>query len=185
MRPTPKITLASLWGLAGVVLLLGGAVARLAPIAWRGIDSGLAGWQWAALLGIVVFMGYSEGYRGFQKGFSPRVAARVRYLATHPSLPRSLLAPLFCMGYFHATRRRQITSLVLTGAIVLLVVAVRFLPQPWRGLLDAGVVVGLLWGLISLLWFAGRALTGAQFPHSPEVPGLPVAVGERAGASDS
>jgi FtsH-binding integral membrane protein len=115
-------------------------------------------------------MAYSEGLMGFQRGFSPRVAARARYLRTHPQLHFVVLAPLFCMGFFHATRRRRIMSFALTAGIVALVLAVRLLPQPWRGIVDAGVVVGLAWGLLSLIVFSARALGGADFAASPEVP---------------
>ena len=94
-------------------------------------------------------MAYSEGYRGFQQGFSPRAAVRVRYLCDHASWLETVLAPLFVLSYFHAQRRRQIISLVLTLLIVCLVLVVRLIPQPWRGIIDIGVVVGLTWGVLS------------------------------------
>jgi hypothetical protein len=127
-------------------------------------------WQWMALILWTLFMGIAEGYRGFQQRFSPRVAARARYLRDHPTLVRMLLAPLFCMGYFHANRRTQITSISLTAGIVVLVVLVSFCPQPWRGIIDCGVVVGLMWGMISLGCFAWKALRDADFDYSPETP---------------
>ena len=75
------------------------------------------------------------------------------------------------MGYFHAPRRRKIVSLTLTAGIFILVLVVHRIPQPWRGIIDAGVVAGLAWGLFSLLWFAVAGLAGKYFPYSPEVPG--------------
>jgi hypothetical protein len=116
-------------------------------------------------------MAYFEGYKAFQLGFSPRVAARARYLRDHPSLLHALLAPLFCMAYFHASRRRQITSISVTAGIIVLVILVRMLPQPWRGIIDGGVVVGLAWGLVTLALFGYQALTNSSFPYPPEVPG--------------
>jgi hypothetical protein len=74
------------------------------------------------------------------------------------------------MGYFHATRRRQITSWSLTLGIIALVIGVRYLVQPWRGIIDAGVVVGLAWGVVAVGWFAVRGLTAPTFAYSPEVP---------------
>jgi hypothetical protein len=128
------------------------------------------GWHhWTLMLACVVFMAYSEGYKGFQLGFSPRVAARALYLRDHPTPMRSLAAPLFCMGFFHAQRRRLVISYSLTLAIIALIFLVRLLPQPWRGILDAGVVVGLAWGLVALLAFAVRALGSGDFNYSPEV----------------
>ena len=47
------------------------------------------------------------------------------------------------MSYFYATRKRKISSLGLTGLIVCFVILVRLLSQPWRGILDAGVVTGI------------------------------------------
>jgi hypothetical protein len=115
-------------------------------------------------------MAYVEGYRAFQQGFSPRVAARARHLRDHPILLHAVLAPLFCMAYFHAQRKRQITSLSVTAGIIILVLLVRLLSQPWRGIIDGGVVVGLAWGLVSLVVFGYQALTADRFPYSPEVP---------------
>jgi hypothetical protein len=70
-----------------------------------------------------------------------------------------------------APRRRRITSISVTAGIIILVILVRYLSQPWRGIIDGGVVVGLLWGLISLLLFGCRALSAGEFPYPPEVPG--------------
>jgi hypothetical protein len=47
---------------------------------------------------------------------------------------------------------------------------VRLLAQPWRGIIDGGVVVGLAWGLVSLVVFGFQALTADEFPYAPEVP---------------
>jgi thiamine transporter ThiT len=74
------------------------------------------------------------------------------------------------MGFFYASRRRKITSFSVTSAIIVLIVLVRLLSQPWRGIIDAGVVVGLLWGVISLIIFSLQAFTSKDFSYSPEVP---------------
>ncbi len=163
-------TFGALWGLLGVLLLLGGAVYRLAPLAVDAFTHEFAWYHWSGLLLFVLFMAYAEGYVGFQQRFSPRVAARTRYLKEHPQTISLILAPFFCMGYFHATKRRQITSLSLTFGIIILIILVRFLPQPWRGIVDAGVVVGLVWGVLSLIIFSVLAFRGGPFPYSPEVP---------------
>ncbi len=162
--------LGAVWGLAGVVLLLGSAVYRLAPIALEGLRQQLQWQHWLFLVIVLVFMAYAEGYRAFQQGFSPRVAARARYLAERPSLLHALCAPLFCMAYFHAPKRRMITSLSVTAGIIVLIILVRLLSQPWRGIIDAGVVVGLAWGLAALVVFSVRAFTAERFDYSPEVP---------------
>ncbi len=162
--------LAVCWGLLGVNVILLGAVYRLSMRAVQAFSSELNAVHWTALGAGVAAMAYMEGYRGFQKAFSPRVAARARFLLRHANGVETALAPLFLMGYFGATRRRRITSISLTLGIVGLVLLVRLAPQPWRGLIDLAVVVGLAWGVASLAWFTARALTGAEFGHSPEIP---------------
>lgn len=151
------------WGLAGVTLLLGAAVYRLTPWAVDAFSYSLTLSQWVLLVGFSLFMLVGEGYRGFQKNFSPRVVARARHLAGHPTPVRVLLAPLFLMGFFGATRRRKVTSWSLTTGIVLLVLGVRRLAQPWRGIIDLGVVLGLAWGLVALFGFAYQAFSRREF----------------------
>ena len=160
----------AVWGLAGVSFLLGSAIYRLSPLAIEGFSYHFSWYHWITLVFVVLFMAYSEGYRAFQKGFSPRVAARARYLRDYPRFLHVLCAPIFCMGYFHAPRKRRITSISVTAGIVILVVLVRLIQQPWRGIIDLGVVVGLAWGLVSLIIFSVLAFTSKIFPYSPEVP---------------
>lgn len=159
----------ALWGLTGVLLLLGFALWRLAPLAAEGLGMRLSGLQWVFLVAFVAFMAYAEGFRGFQRAFSPRVAARARHLRDHPTPTRALLAPFFCMAYFAAPRRRRISAYALTAGVILLVVLVQRLEQPWRGLVDAGVVIGLGWGFLSTLLYGLQALWTPEFEHAPEV----------------
>jgi NADH:ubiquinone oxidoreductase subunit K len=82
---------------------------------------------------------------------------------------RAILAPLFCMGFFHITRRRQIVTFCLSIGIILLIQVVHHFAQPWRGIVDAGVVLGLTWGIVSLTLYTVKAFWGVH-THSPEVP---------------
>lgn len=161
----------ALWGLAGIVLLLGQAIVRLLPFALELQGRELAPLELASLAGWVLTSAYAEGYRGFQQQFSPRVVARAQHLSAHPRPLHVALAPLFCMGLIHATRKRLIVSWVLTLAIITIVLVVRRFAQPWRGIVDAGVVVGLGWGLIAIGYFVVRALRGHAMPVPPDVPG--------------
>jgi len=161
----------AVWGVGGIVAMLVYAIVRIGGRAIDALSYDLAWYHWAVLILNIVFMAYSEGYRGFHKAFSPRVVARARHLACNPRPFHVLLAPLFCMGYFHATRRRLIGTYALTSMILLFVVIIRQLEQPWRGIIGAGVVVGLVWGTASILSFVVLALNGQQAEqHSPEVP---------------
>ena len=163
----------AIWAVAGFSWILLDAILRLGILAWRGLSGGIEPLQWVVLVLFVAFMAYSEGYRGFQKMFSPRTAARALYLFNHPSLWSGLLAPLFCMGFFRATRRPLLVAWVGTGLIVALVISLRFMPQPWRAIVDAGVVVGLSWGLLSFLASVITAFRTNTYPVSPEVPDAP------------
>ncbi len=160
----------AIWGIAGVILLLSSAVYRLSSAARGAMASSWQWPHWAFLFFVLLFMAYAEGYRAFQQRFSPRVAARAKYLMTNPAFFRVLFAPLFCMGFFHATRKRKITSLSVTAGIILLVVLVRAVSQPWRGIIDLGVVVGLTWGIVAIIIFTVKAFSSDTFDYSPDVP---------------
>ena len=166
----PDITwpgrLAAAWAIGGVVLLLASAVWRLTPLAIDAFAEPLTWIHWAFAVPWIVFMAYSEGYRGFQKGFSPRAVVRAWSLLGRPRLHHVLLAPAIAMGWIHATRKRLVVSWCLTMGIVGLVLLVRILPQPWRGLVDGGVILGLGWGLAAIAVHTIGALTG----RPPDVP---------------
>jgi hypothetical protein len=158
------------WGVLGVTGLLAAAIYRLTPIALAAYEGTLSRGQWWFAGLFCVAMLYAEGYRGFQLRFSPRTAARIRYLRDRPRLLHSLLAPLFAMGFFHATRRTKITAYALTATMLVLVLLVYRLDQPWRGIVDSGVVLGLAWGVLSLLSWTVLSLTATDFDVSPRVP---------------
>ncbi|MEO7904288.1 MAG: hypothetical protein ABIR91_00675 [Candidatus Saccharimonadales bacterium] len=160
----------AVWGVAGVGLLLLFAIVRLLPFVWELEISALDIWQWIAISGWSVFMLYSEGYMAFQKQFAPRVIARAQYIYRYGTPKQILLAPLFCVGYFNASVRRIAVAYGLLLGIIGLIAIVHFIPQPWRGVIDVGVILGLVYGIICLMFFAYKAL---QPPHlfvaDPEV----------------
>ena len=144
-------TVAAVWGLGGFLALLLFAIYRLTPIAWQALEATLYWYHWLGFFINVAFMAYSEGYRGFQRRYSPRLIARVRHLLHKPTSLQLVLAPAFCMGYFGAGRRNAVSAWLLLAMIGVLIAVFQQLPQPWRGLLDAGVVVGLSWGLLATI----------------------------------
>ena len=160
------------WGIGGVLCLLIFAIFRLAPMALELESSTMNEVHWLALVFSVIYMAYAEGYKGFHLGFAPRVVVRARYLADNPRPLHVLLAPLFCMGYIYATRKRQILSFALTTMIICFVLIARSIPQPWRGIVDAGVVVGLGLGVLSIAYFLIISSNDpARLTVSAEVPG--------------
>ena len=44
------------------------------------------------------------------------------------------------------------------------------LPQPWRGIVDVGVVIGLGWGALATLALFVAALRGHQEPETDSLP---------------
>ena len=160
------------WGVGGVLFILLFAIYRLAPFALDLENFPMTVLHWFALIFSVVYMAYAEGYKGFHLGFARRVVLRAIYLQENPRVSHVLLAPIFCMGFIYATRKRQLLSIGLTLMIACFIILVRLMPQPWRGILDAGVVVGLSLGVISILYFIYQArINPATISVTAEIPG--------------
>jgi hypothetical protein len=159
------------WGVLATIALLISAIVRLTPMALEPLRShAMTELQWALYVGWGLFNGYVEGYRGFQKGYVPRVVARAFWLGEHRRPLFVLLAPFFCSGLFHATRKRLIISWCLLLGIVGIVQLVRLLEQPWRGIVDAGVVVGLAYGTAALVIHFAAVLLGRPITVTPQTP---------------
>jgi len=161
---------AFLWGVLGVIVLVAQPLFRLTPLVIEAIEGGLTATQWVVLGAWVAINAHAEGYRGFHCRFSPRVVARAAYLREHPRPLWVVLAPFFCMSLFHASRRGLWVARLLVVGIVLLVLAIRTLDQPWRGIVDAGVVAGLGLGLLSLGYWLLRYALGRAPAVSADLP---------------
>ncbi len=157
------------WALGGVTAILAFAILRLSPRVAEAFALDLGGEHYAFAAVFTLFMLYTEAWRGFHKKFSPRAVSRGLYLAAEGRLLHRVLAPIFAMSFFHATKRRVIASWILTAVIVGFVLAMRLLEQPWRGLVDLGVVVGLGAGILTLYAEAWRIARGGS-PVDPELP---------------
>lgn len=139
------------WASLGFSTALLYAIHSLLPHALSAIKYDLSLAQWVILIINVIAMAYFEGYRGFQKSFSPKFVKRASAIRQQNNIVRTTLAPFFCMGFFAASRRQMISTYMLTLMIVCFVILFRNLPQPWRGIFDWGVIVGLTWGCIATL----------------------------------
>jgi hypothetical protein len=149
-----------LWGIAGFLLLLGVAAARLTIPARAAISYPFYWYHWLFLALVLVFFGYVKGYRAFQKGLSRRVVQRALALRKDPCTVRVVLAPLHCMGFFGAGFRTQAQMIALTVGMIAFVYILRLIPQPWRGILDLGLVIAFTWGLLSALIIGAMAVSG-------------------------
>ncbi len=157
------------WALGGVTAILAFAILRLSPRVAEAFALDLGRRHYAFAVVFTLFMLYTEAWRGFHKKFSPRTVSRALHLASKGRLLHRVLAPVFAMGYFHASKRRIIATWILTFVIVGFVLAFRLLEQPWRGLADLGVVFGLGAGVLTLYIEAWRVARGGS-PVDPELP---------------
>ncbi len=149
------------FGVLQVSLFLGSAVYRLTPLAiepWT--QHMLSSPQQLLFVAWMGLMLYSEGYRGFHLRFCPRVVARAAQLGRDPRPLDLLLALPFCMTLIRAERRKLVARWSFIIALYTLIVFVRMLPQPWRGIVDGGVVVGLAAGIVSLWWIFAQYASG-------------------------
>jgi len=164
----------SLWAILGVCGILLHAITNLWSIAIEPlIQQDLNTLQWIMYFGWIVFMLYTEGYRGFQKAFSPRVVQRAWTLHSKSPIIHIILAPLYSMGYFYATKKRKIVSWCITFAIIAVVLFVKILPYPYRNIVDGGVVLGLSYGFLTIAVMGIQALQGKLPNVDPDLP-IPV-----------
>ena len=120
-------------------------------------DSALGVFPAIVLVIWIIISAYSEGYRGFQKRFVPRVIARAQELVDTPKPWWTvLLAPAYAMSLFSDSKRQMTISWILVALIAVAVFGMRYVAQPWRGIVDAGVVVGLGWGIVAFFMQIAR-----------------------------
>lgn len=164
----------SLYGTTGVMYILIKAIRRVYPIALEPFAKGgvpLTQFQLGAYITTCLWFAYVEGYKGFQTKFAPLVVSRSLTLElSYSKIHHYLLAPLYSMGLFHATKKRMIVSWSVSLGVAGIVYAVKKLPYPWRNIIDAGVVVGLTWGCISILLHYIKALVTGKMPADPALP---------------
>ena len=163
IKPSPKFTtiqkVVGVWAVVQVLSVLGNAIKRLYPIAIQPFNQrDLSSIQWTMYVASIIIMAYSEGYKGFQLKFAPMVIERAFGLMEQPSILKILLAGPYSMGLFGAEKKRLIVSWALSVGVFALVVLVKRLPYPYRAIVDAGVVVGLSYGSLSILLLMLRAL---------------------------
>ena len=158
-----KRNLLGLWGVFQVVSILANAIKRLVPVALQPFQQNdLQPMHWVMYVVWCIIMGYSEGYRAFQLKFSPMVVSRAFDLVNKSSFLNLLLSGPYCMGMFNASRKRMIVSWSITAGVFSLVKLVKFLPYPYRSIVDAGVVVGLSYGTLSIVALTVKALFGGK-----------------------
>jgi len=157
------------WSVLQVVCILANALKRLVPVAIEPlIKNDMQPVHWAMYVGWSLYMGYVEGYQAFQLKFSPLVVQRAFGLSTRLNPLNCVLAGPYAMGLFGATKKRMIVGWSITAAVFALVKIVKRLPYPYRAIVDAGVVCGLSYGTLSILWLSARAMFGYEPGVDPQ-----------------
>lgn len=172
VAPHRPPTILTWWGVLGVMALLSSGVWRVFPHALEPVvaSTRMSTFHWTLYVGCIVFNAYTEGYKAFQRVITPRVLARAQWLTDNPGRVHPLVAPVFVGGFFGMQRRALIVRYVVLLVIVAVIVGMKFVPQPWRGIIDAGVVVGLGWGVVAMGVGLVRMARGWMPDADPQLP---------------
>lgn len=145
------------WAVAGVAALLGWAAWRLGARGVGVVQAGLNAMEWLVLALLVATFLYGEGVLALERRWVPKVLARARRLAVDGPVWARPLAPLHAMGLVAVPAQVALRSWAGVAAIVLAVALVRWLPDPWRAMVDVAVASALAWGCFALIRVAARA----------------------------
>jgi hypothetical protein len=154
-----------IWCILQVILILWMSVVRLVPLVaglTRPENMGaMSNLNWFLTIVWCLVMGYCEGYRGFYCKFSPVAVDRAFSLDTTGrfyNIHIILLGGPYAMGLFMADKKRLITSWLLFIFIFWMIAMVKKLSFPYREMVDAGVLVGITLGMLSLVWHSTRRI---------------------------
>lgn len=151
-------TLFALWGLFSFLALIVHAIVRMMPVFADMFAYSMNPIEISSLVASVILFTVGKGYFAFQRSFSPRFGERARMLQENPSVVYGVLAPLYCMGLIGAPLSRMVRMWLMVAIVVVLIISVRTLSDPWRGIVLAGVVVALVWGSIATVISVSREL---------------------------
>jgi hypothetical protein len=152
-----------------IMFVMIGALSGLFHYAQEAVTSALSPVQIGVLVACILGLAVVEGWWGFHRNFAPLVGARLLHLMRYPHpnfcvhVLLVLFLPFYAFALFYAPVHRFVRSWLLVTAVMGLVIGVHYLDQPWRGIVDAGVVVGLGLGTLSIAYFGGGTL--ANFPN--------------------
>lgn len=152
-----RATLVAAWALIGLSAVFLNAIVRLGARALDTLAGGLTTGQWAVLVVLTLMFVYTEGIRGIQGRFAPRVAVRLHELLRRRRLHWDVLGPLYLLSLVGAPPRTLVRSWAGVTAIIIAVMIVRTFAEPWRGITDFAVVTALGWGLVAIIVRAIRS----------------------------
>ncbi|MBT3756892.1 MAG: hypothetical protein HOK80_08665 [Candidatus Cloacimonetes bacterium] len=147
-----------IYSIGGVIAIFSSAIYRLYPHVKESMSLEFSALNWTVLAAYLIVMIVGKGYFALHRGFVPRVIVRSEQIISNGNLIDKLLAPLYCMGFFKAPKKRMIISYLMILFIISFLVSASKIVQPWRGIIDLGVIVGLSLGIISLLLLGSKKL---------------------------
>ncbi|MBW3534127.1 MAG: hypothetical protein KY453_02745 [Gemmatimonadetes bacterium] len=150
--------LATVWALAGSTVIFVHAVVRLGAHGLESVRGGLGPGESASLVVLTAAFVYGEGVLALERRFVPHLVERARGLAQEASVTLRILAPLYAFSLVGAPRRTLARAWAGVAAIAVAVVAVRALPDPWRGIVDLAVAAALAWAVVALVRQSAGAL---------------------------
>ena len=150
-RPEPVDRAAVAWALLGACALLGSAAVRLGFRGFEAVRTGLTPIESVVLVILVAVFAIGEGWGALQRRWVPDVVRRARRLDRRAPTHHRALAPLFGMGLIGGTRDARRRARRGVYAVLIAIMAVRMLPEPWRGMVDLSVAGALAWGTLALL----------------------------------
>ena len=170
------------WALGGFAAIMGQALYRLTPQAIETLGGPLEPAQQAAAAASILLFSIGKGYFVFHRKFAPRFALKLRGLVRVRPVAPVILAALYCMGLAPARRAdvaAWLRSLAFTAGIVAMIIGLRQVDAPWRGIVASGVAVALALGTVTTLAQGIRTVVRATAAVRPAL--LPAALREAAG----
>lgn len=147
-----------IYSIGGVIAIFSSAIYRLYPHVHESFSYEFSALNWFVLIVYLIIMIVGKGYFALHRSFVPRVIDRSEFLINNGNLLDKLLAPLYCMGFFKAPKKRMIISYLMISIIISFIVSASKISQPWRGIIDSGVIIGLSLGIFSLLLLGFKKL---------------------------
>ncbi len=153
----------------GVAAVLGWAAWRLGARGLAVVREGLTPTQWQVLAVLVLAFVIGEGVVALQRRWLPKVAGRAAMLSSRAPIALRVAAPAHAFGLVGVPMRVAVRAWLGVAAVVLAVLAVRALPDPWRGMIDLAVAAALAWGAVAALSIGVRLLRGTtqSLPTGP------------------
>jgi len=144
---------AGVWGILGFSVLVGNALRGMSAEIEYILATPLTAWQTVGFVLIVLVFGLAKGYFIFRQRFCRSYASRIGELIRPPvKLLYAVLAPLYCLNMIGAERRQLVRGYALVAGIILMIISVKFVPFPWRGMILTGVAVALTWAALEIAY---------------------------------